>query len=73
MTLYIEQDYLIVIPSVQYEKKAVLDIQDIDKSSEFISKCGSNDFNIEYARLYFVINISTLFIISLVTIFLFCA
>jgi len=45
-------DYIAIIPSVQYQSK-VLDVQDVDKSAEFISKCGSNDFHINSSTTSF--------------------
>ena len=40
------QDYIMVIPAVQFRSE-VLDVLPVDKSAEFISKCGKDQFYIE--------------------------
>ena len=40
------QDYIQVIPAQQYRKEYT-NVQDVDKSVEFINKCGQDNFYIE--------------------------
>lgn len=41
-----------VIPSVQFNPKTVLNIQDVDQSIEFITKCGGHEFAIKYVLTF---------------------
>lgn len=45
--VYLLQDYIMVIPVSQTFDPSVLDVRPVDKSAEFISKCGSDNFYIE--------------------------
>jgi len=44
----IVQDYVLLIPSVQFEPSTVLDVQGVDLSSQFINTCGDDNFHVEY-------------------------
>ena len=49
------QDYVMLVPAVQFDAMTVLDVQGIDMSSEFIKNCGADNFHIRYAAVIVVV------------------
>lgn len=53
----VSQDYVIVVPATSYDDN-LLTIKPIDKSVDFITKCGKNDYDIRYRSRITAITLS---------------